>query len=227
MFKSSNRGISTIVGLIIIIVVAVLATGGILVWQKGWIGKTPTLTSMKTTQPTITPTVITTPKPTAQTQTPQDETANWKTYTNKDYKYEVKYPLDWKMREEMSTEAMSTIWWDSPQTAPITPEKRFIQVGAMNYLEGYSFSQMLPALSPGAKGCENVKMGSIEFCKIEEKFATVQSIVYAVSQNNKIYFLKLYIGGGRQKGGYYLPESEIQNELNIFNQMLPTFKFLY
>lgn len=152
-----------------------------------------------------------------------DETANWGTYQNEEYGYEVKYPMDWKMSEEVSTEAMSTIWWDSPKTAPITPERRQIQVGAFNLPEGYSVSEIL-LLSP--TDCENVIVGDIEFCKLEEKFAGRQSIFYTVSRDSKVYFLRLDIAGSRQEEDYYLPESEFQEELDVFSQMLSTFKFI-
>lgn len=240
MFKISNKGISATIGLVIIITVAVLATGGILAWQNGWFTK---LIGQKQTACTTEAKVCpdgsavgrTGPNcefapcpseasceggecPIAKT----DETANWKTYINSEYGFEIKYPINWKLGEEVSTDVISTIWWDSPQTVPTTPERRFIQVGAMDFLEGYSISQILLSEQ---KDCENVTMGSIKFCKLEEKFISKQSIVYAVSKNNKIYFLRLDIEGGRQKEGYYLPKSEIQDELNIFNQMLSTFKF--
>ncbi len=40
---------------------------------------------------------------TTSTPPPTDETANWKTYRNEEYRFEMKYPKDWKVREVSST----------------------------------------------------------------------------------------------------------------------------
>ncbi len=47
----------------------------------------------QTPTPTVTTTVIKTTSPTV------DPTANWKTYSNQTYGYEVKYPNNWKVSE--------------------------------------------------------------------------------------------------------------------------------
>ena len=78
MRKNLNKGISTPVGIIIIILVAVIVGGGILVWQQRLIGKNLI--------PTPTPEISILP-----TQTP-DETSGWKTYKDDYYGYEFKYP---------------------------------------------------------------------------------------------------------------------------------------
>lgn len=148
---------------------------------------------------------------------PAIDIADWKTYKNREYGYEVKFPPTWAMEE-----VLSTVWWNSPETTPVTPERRFIQAGVINHIEGYSIPEIL-LVQP--TNCKDIVVGNIKFCRLKEKFASRQSTFYALSRNNKVYFLRLDIEGGRQREGYYLPESQFQNELNVFNQMLSTFKF--
>ena len=75
MFKSLNKGISTPLAITIIIVLAVVLVGGVLSYQYYWLPKEEVKKS--------------------ETETPKDETADWKTYRNTKYGYEIKYPNDW------------------------------------------------------------------------------------------------------------------------------------
>ncbi len=74
MFELLNRGIST---LIILLVVAVAGTG-ILAYQYLW-----------------QPEPITSPNKTPQVQSPTDETAGWQTYENEEHRLAMKYPKEW------------------------------------------------------------------------------------------------------------------------------------
>lgn len=79
MFKSLNRAISTPVAIIIIVVVGILAIGGVLAYQYWW----PPEEVER-----------------AEVKTPADETTDWETYRNEEYGYEVRYPSDWKFYDE-------------------------------------------------------------------------------------------------------------------------------
>lgn len=86
MFKSSNKGISTPLGIVIILIVAILA-GGVLIYKyystpKGEV-KLPELKI---------PEKVT-----------EDETADWRIYTNSELGYSIKYPKDWYVKEEYRT----------------------------------------------------------------------------------------------------------------------------
>ena len=70
--------------IIIIVLVAIVASGVYFLGTKN-ILKLPTSFSLPTISPSPTPT--------------PDPTANWKTYTNYEYGYSVKYPSDWKVIE--------------------------------------------------------------------------------------------------------------------------------
>lgn len=92
-----NKVISTTIGLIIIIAFAILATGGILAWQNGWLETNKAKTDQG-----------------AQTQNLQNETANWETYTNEIHKFEIKYPKEWTLQKEVGVPPATIIGrrWD-------------------------------------------------------------------------------------------------------------------
>ncbi len=68
-----NKGVSAPAGILIIILVAVIACAGILAWQYFGI---------------------------PEKRETGNETADWKTYRNEEYGYELKYPKDWTTEEK-------------------------------------------------------------------------------------------------------------------------------
>ncbi len=128
---------------------------------------------------------------------------------------------------EAPIEIPETVWWNSPRTAPVTPERRFIQVGVEDLPEGYSLSNISGILLMEPKDCEweTIKITNLTFCKLEEKFFSRHSLFYVIVKNNKVYFLQLLIEGERVKSGNF-PEIEFQKELDIFQKMLSTFRFI-
>ncbi len=81
MSQSKIKGIAPIAIILIIAGVLVLAGGGFYLYQK----------SNSKNQNTESPVQN-------QQQTAADETANWKTYKNDQYGFEVKYPSDWETK---------------------------------------------------------------------------------------------------------------------------------
>jgi len=67
-----QKNISTSLGIIILIVLAILIGGGILIYQYGWQPKSSGVT------------------------TPQDETVGWQVYENNGYGFEIKHSKDWQ-----------------------------------------------------------------------------------------------------------------------------------
>jgi len=75
MFKSLNKGISTSVAIIIIVVCALLV-GGIVVWQ--YYGMPKGEEEITEVKPPV--------------EAPKDETVGWETYKNEEYGFEFSYP---------------------------------------------------------------------------------------------------------------------------------------
>ena len=88
----NQKGFANII--LIVVIVAIVAVGGYFIFSKksGPITQQPTPTHTETTVPTKTPV--------SPTPTPKDETANWKTYTNAQYGFEFKYPVDHKIEND-------------------------------------------------------------------------------------------------------------------------------
>ncbi|MCD6298223.1 MAG: hypothetical protein J7M30_13835 [Deltaproteobacteria bacterium] len=84
MFKSTEKGISTPIVIIIIILCALLV-GGIVAWQ--YLGMPKQEEEIPEAKP---------PEEVA----PADETGNWKTYRNEEDGYELKYPSSWYVYEQ-------------------------------------------------------------------------------------------------------------------------------
>ena len=82
MSKSLNKGISTSLGILIILIAAILA-GGIVIYKYQRIPEGE----------------VKLPEIKVPEEETKDETANWKTYSNEKYGYEVKYPPHYEIKE--------------------------------------------------------------------------------------------------------------------------------
>jgi len=80
MQNQNQKGISSSIGIIIIVAVAIVSVGGVLAYQYIWSPAEP----------------IEEPK----AEIPQGETADWQTYRNEEYGFEFKYPVEGYSIEE-------------------------------------------------------------------------------------------------------------------------------
>jgi len=163
-------------------------------------------------QPTLTPTAEATPTP--------DLTANWKTHTNIDYGYSIKYPEDWFIKESgnpqeafieinsptyISMGDKGVIFWISAEKEPNTPiRKWFDKVVARD-----------PSTIKDLK-IEPVLLSDINALKITDLGPGIdQGVAKTYCLNNdKIY------------GIWFESNTAKPEELEYANLMLSTFRFL-
>ncbi len=176
---------------------------------------------------TPSPTPLLSPSPTGtflSTPTPNpDETVNWKMY--KGVGYILKYPKDWKIQEQNF--GIRRLTYITPKENRI-PEDIWIyaSVSKMEDLQAQPLSNLLNFFGiPGT--AEGVYISGRRFFKGSTAFEGIREIRYAIvsSDNSMVGWITFSIRGGRQRMDYYVPDSEIETELKIFNQILSTFQF--
>jgi len=158
----------------------------------------------------------------SQEMAPEDETFIWKTYIDKENGYEIKYPGNWRMTvyekpHELAQTKGAVRWF--PPWVPQGEIKLVIEINVIKNLEEYSIPMMFVGLGKDI-ACENVEINGLTFCKLikkSEKSNVADILIYAVSKDNEVYSIGIY---------NWLPESEVQTEFEIFNEMVSTFRFI-
>jgi hypothetical protein len=143
-------------------------------------------------------------------------TTNWKVYTigYEGNKCSIKYPPDWKVEYEK----LRYFLYLTPKEKRI-PEDVWVIVNCFPKEKGYTDQRgknLLPLCS----------FGKFNLAKTE-KFKGIYSKEFCTlsSDGSQIGVVRFEIRGGRQTMDYYLPDKEFEPELNVFNQMLSTFRF--
>ncbi|MFH1534714.1 MAG: hypothetical protein ABIF80_01895 [Patescibacteria group bacterium] len=158
----------------------------------------------------------------------EDETADWETYRNGEYGFEVKCFGLWSEEEA---------WWvEKPKIflkcgEEETPKQRFISLQVRQNLlsEEIQCVQNRNLLPAGVLG--KITINDIEFCKMEYIFEGDHNITYLTIKDEVGYELSLsnkYIR--KTETGVsleaFLSQEEMMSKLDIFNQIISTFRFL-
>jgi hypothetical protein len=98
MANKTKKEISTLTGIIIIVVVTVVLFGGVFAYSYLAFKKQVKFAVVPPTSPSLsTQQILNKPFPLAGE--PTDQTADWKTYTNTQYGFEIKYPQNWFIKQ--------------------------------------------------------------------------------------------------------------------------------
>ena len=195
MFKSLNKAISTPIAIIIVIIVAILAVGAVvLVYQYYW-------------QPQTAPAP---PEPSA------DETANWKTYRNEEYGFEIKYPNDWYIYANNSSDVFIQSTKEESGGIP-GPHINAFEIEAKSITLNTTLLQAIQGRVDEIKKAginftqENIKIGGKDGLKIKTVCEGVGcgAPEWFVINGNYFYYFNSNLGYS-----------------NIFDQILSTFRFL-
>jgi len=210
-----NKGISTPIGILAVLFVAVVA--GVLIWQflpSEEILSPPT--TLIPDEPTPTPT----PPP---TPTPTDEIAGWEVYRNEEYGFLVRYPLDWKMEIKSDLISMGEVHQDGSKPFWVSWSKTI--EGDNEFGEFWINFSIRTTANPDKPWNEFIednctKWGKSEV-KVDGRDATRCVSPTGPAGATRIWLVKDEIGWEILISGLYGEELE-----EISEQMLSTFKFI-
>ena len=226
--KSAQRGFATpsVIAVVSLIIVTLGLGSYFLLSQK--------LKPTPQSQPTQTPTRETS----GFTPSPQDETANWKTYRNEEYSFEVKYPQNFFALDPLVTvpvdEQTKIIYKvnfaekkyqnqqvDYPYiviriiTTALSSQEWFNKYSTERIFDSSAPKEPVNYLYYGVKYGGAKKIGSLQGIQFTSKGINFKSTLTLLKGNDNLLF----------------DISNIETELgvisnNIYNQILSTFKFL-
>jgi len=245
LFKFLNKGISTLIGIFIIVLVASIVGGGILAWQYGWMSEESNRIPLKAIpqdwsslsescaknedcgtdfcqqkgdecieikylceNEKCSSTTKEFPNYTCESnkckEITEDETTNWKTYRNEEYRFEIKYPTYWKVIREKK-------WSFEVQ----------------NNKDSNNSLEIRTPLEAAGSAFINIPFDEDIF--IADTIPARKKTKLTQSDNYKWW--RIIIQWRYKKGGviiYDYPYKGIEgiNYVEIFNQMLSTFEFL-
>ncbi len=193
MLKSLNRGISAPIAIIIIVVCAVLV-GGIVVWQYYGMPEEE--------------------DETPEEKLPKDETADWKTYRNEEYGFEIKYPKDWNCAKDMVRSSVS-----SPPKMVFCSPKFYDPKGGCKTKRTEHVTSTLGEIRLFVFKTKGEKE---KYCYGDIELKIINGIRIEVCNDGADAFWE------NASGSYYyhLYRNREEQYREIFNQMLSTFRFI-
>ena len=206
-----NKGISSTVGILIVVSIAIVA-GGIITWQT-WSGGDSSTTNLI-------------PSPSGDSPATDLIPFGWEVYRNNDYGFSVMYPLDWEMEIKPNLVSMSELYQEGSNPFWISWSKTKIPETQEEFGEYWiSFSVRTTAKSDEfynefiEDNCG--KWGIIKNQKIDDRDAIKCISPTGPAGTNRIWAVKDGIGWEILISGFYDKELE-----EIAEQMLFTFKFI-
>ena len=192
----------------IIVIALVILTGGILTWQYWWVSKEE-----------VKPPEIKVPE-----EVIEEETANWKTYRNEEYGFEIKYPTDWKVdssfpgrlrpgQEDFQPGISPQVFSFAPKEIDLTEEASEISI----YVAPPGYFTCPPGIPID---CISGQSGEIIVGEIKAMFLEGKSTKYCPPEGREVKEIYLC------KSNNYFRFYTTKQKEEIFNQMLSTFRFL-
>lgn len=167
---------------------------------------------------------------TPKTETPASETAGWKTYTNTEYGFEIKYPENSNLKEIATSPAID-IYLDfqinrlQVRISPWTNEEQYKTIDELVFGEREKQNQgKFSVLGTIPQNYTKINAGSAEAIKWDFYHETVGKIGTTLIVLNNGYYYGIIARSDPLDEGY-LSEFTEEND-KIFGEMLSTFKFI-
>jgi len=157
-----------------------------------------------------------------------DETADWKTYRDTEYRFEVKYPKTWEVEK-------SKIATEKETKETVKKALSFSKIGQSRYPLGeYGAIDPIDILVtvggikayrkifPEKESAQNIKINNYSAIREEEDFGEIKYIIVNPKDNNILVTFTNYIPLIEDQMG----SSEKKEANDTLNKMLSTFKFL-
>lgn len=159
--------------------------------------------------------IITSPSPMVSPQPTADPTVSWKTYTNSKYGFTFKYPENWDFQELYSKTQSNTIDYLQLTLAkkeyfdPIPKSKPHITINAVETIDRDKLS-----IYQNTEVVKSITVDGIEAEERKHSTSTVDDTKYVtLTTNNMTYTFESRMS------------SQDQEQRDIFDQILSTFKF--
>ncbi|MBI2338360.1 hypothetical protein HYU95_04215 [Candidatus Daviesbacteria bacterium] len=183
------------------------------------------LGKQNTPPPENKPIVSESQKPSPATSATQDETANWKTYTDEKIGFKIKYPDNWEYAELKAGDPLRLYFY--PKHDDINPRNSNETLAPIELII-LSDSRPLECLAEDGKSCLDAKVDGVSAKKYSRK---LYHEIVAFKANNLFFelmspkFDKDSFAPGSYKeyyNSYNFPE---EKRKKIFDQILSTFRF--
>jgi hypothetical protein len=204
-----TQGKTNLKYILIIVILAAIVSGGILGYYYLWIKDLEA--KLAELELKLSPKVI------------EDEIANWKTYRNKEYGFEINYPPGWEVQKRDSLIGFGTekcIWITIAENTQNLEIEQYYEETYKDFLERECLEGLCSCFRN--KEFTLVTVGNREALQCEIVPGTLPSTATLVSDSDFVFGIwKIYSNYEAYKGPCLLLNTD-----KIYDQMLSTFRFL-
>lgn len=209
---NSPKGLSQIASIIIIIVIGIIAAGGIwYYWQYR------VLPDLEKSSNAVEPKVNNNAKNNANNTT--NQTADWKTYTSEKYNYSIKYPRDWTSPVDKGTDSSEpnrVSWVEFQNTTSYGDAVIVAEVLKNTYS---SINEWAQKMNQGAIGAiYDIKDATVAGVAGKQLSTAAEggAVRTGIIKSDKLYVVHLI---------YTFSQKDKNNLDKVYQTMLSTFKF--